>query len=185
MAAPTTPGVFTSPTTAQIVDNTITVSWGASTDADGDPITYRLFRDDGTEPVAYTITDNGDGTWTASAVPDVIVVDGQNLFTAPDTQALYLEANTYVVNNTTSTGEMLGTTTGTSMVVDTSLWTDTTVARFRVEAYANNEWSAYRYSPYFTIDHPKLFRIGANQTDAVYVGSVPVDAIYVGTVQVW
>lgn len=185
MAAPTTPGVFTSPTLNQVVDESILVSWGASTDADGDPIIYRLYRDDVNEPSLITITDNGDGTWQADNPDSLITVDGAGYFEIDDAHALYLDPNTYVVNSTSATGVLIGDTTSTSMLVDTSQWADDTTVRFRVEAYANGEFSSFRYSDYFTVAHPKLFRIGADQADAVYIGSIPVDAIYIGNVQVW
>lgn len=102
-APPTQPGAFTQPTSGTSYNQTVPAAWGASSDPDGDTITYRLER----------THDNG-ATWTAA-----------------------------------------GTTTATSVTLDSTAWQSSTTSRLRVRAESGSPVlvSAWRESATFTIQH--------------------------------
>lgn len=68
---PSQPGVFTSPSQDSIVSASLNVAWGVSTDAEGDPITYRLelSNDNGATWGALATTATTSWTFDVSSRP--------------------------------------------------------------------------------------------------------------------
>jgi hypothetical protein len=106
---PTTPGAFTEPDLGVAYNNSINVAWGASTDADGDSIAYRLEYWNGS---AWVLIDNAVvGTsyvWNTSALPastayKLRVRAGDNTGSGPGFSA-YRESDVFAISHNVAPG---------------------------------------------------------------------------------